>query len=253
MYTDVLFKYGFINKHSESLFSTSTVWFSSPSSLNDPFECRPWFTFNGTEIEIVEALAGNLQKNSSMTLNDATVQARSMFLSGQHCNSETWQNLRADVTARVAEKIGLYCLAKENDNIVMWSHYARNHEGYCLEFEATRSTRVFGDSQKVIYTEEFPAVDFFNTPSSKQFDLIFLSKFIGWKYEAEHRIIDHQRGPGLHSYDPKLLRSVTFGMKMPDRDRQKIREWLKYRSHEVKFNQATIDHREFKIHIVEIK
>lgn len=252
MSIDVLFKYGSLSEHSESLFSTPTIWFAAPSLLNDPFECRPWLTFNGSQAQIVEVLTRVLRRdNPHMAPNDATAMAVSIFLEGRYRDPKTWENLRADVIARLGGDIGLCCLAESNDNILMWSHYARNHDGYCLEFEATNCTPVFGEAQQVLYASEFPVVDFFNTPPDKQVDLIFLTKYIGWRYEEEYRIIDHQAGAGLHSYPPELLRSVTFGLRMPESARQQIRAWVKNRGHDIRFYEAAIDDREFKVVIKE--
>ena len=254
MSVDVLYKYGWVNEHAESVFATPTIWFSSPSSLNDPFECRPWFTFDGSQGQIVDVLTRALRRNNPcLAPHDATAHAVSIFLEGRHRDPKTWENLRNDVVARLGEDIGLYCLTKTNDNILMWSHYAQNHQGYCLEFEATDFTPVFGESQEVTYAKEFPVVDFFNTPHDKQVDLTFLTKFIGWEYEEEYRVIDHEAGSGLHTYAPEFLRSVTFGMRMPETDRQKIRGWLKNRGHDVKTYEASIHERDFKVVITEAK
>lgn len=43
-----LYKYGRLNEYSEALFSKPQVWFSASLELNDPFECRPWYTFEGS-------------------------------------------------------------------------------------------------------------------------------------------------------------------------------------------------------------
>lgn len=248
MGAEVLFKYGALNEYSESIISTPTLWFASPSSLNDPFECRPWFTFDGTRDQVVDALTRFLRRAyPHMAPNDVTGLAVSIFLEGRHRDPKTWESLRADVCARLGNDIGMCCLSKTNKNILMWSHYGRNHEGYCLEFQATDSTPLFGEAHRVLYAEEFPVVDFFNTPLDEQVDLIFLTKFIGWQYEEEYRVIDHQAGPGLRSYPRELLRSVTFGLRMPEHDRQQIRTWVGRRGHNVPFYQATIDDREFKI------
>jgi hypothetical protein len=252
MSVEILFKYGSLSDYSESLFATPTVWFATPSSLNDPFECRPWFTFNGSRAQVVDVLARFLQRaKPHMAPYDATGLAVSIYLQGRHRDPETWENLRCDVMARLRNDIGMYCLSKTNTNILMWSHYGRNHEGYCLEFEATDFTPVFGEAQPVLYADEFPVVDFFNTPHDKQVDLIFLTKFIGWRYEEEYRVIDHQAGAGLHSYPPELLRSVTFGLRMPESARKQIRAWVSRRGHGVRFYEASIDDREFKIVVTE--
>jgi hypothetical protein len=170
-----LFKYGKLNEHSEAALSTPTVWFSPPVQLNDPFECRPWFTFNGSRDEIVESIARGLRQYSpELTPDNAKANAVSIFLEGRHRDPNFWESLRQNVIATLGQRIGLYCLSEHNDSILMWSHYAADHSGYCLEFEATDHTPFFGAAQQFKYDSQFPVVDFFTTPNEDQVDLIFL-------------------------------------------------------------------------------
>lgn len=254
MTVEALYKYGRVNEHSETLFSSPTIWFSAPAQVNDPFECRPWFTFEGTQDQIVESLTRELRKhNPELTPNNATAHAAAIYLEGRHRDPNTWERLRQDVVARLGQRIGLCCLSKINNSILMWSHYSQDHRGYCLEFEATDTTPVFGAAQKVNYAADFPVVDFFNTQKDKQVDLIFLTKYLGWAYEEEWRIIDHQAGPGLHEYHADLLKGVIFGLRMPASDRAKIRAWVQKRGHAVKFYEATQHDRQFAIEVREIE
>lgn len=254
MTVQTLYKYGKLTEHSEAVFSSPTIWFSPPAQLNDPFECRPWLTFEGTREQIVDVLSRVLRKhNPGLTAENATANAVSIFLEGRHSDPRTWSDLRREVLSILGRKIGLYCMSKKNDSILMWSHYAKDHQGYCLEFEATDNTPVFGTAQEVKYSPDLPAVDFFNTPNEEQVDLIFLTKFEGWSYESEWRIIDHASGPGVHEYPAELLHSVIFGFRMPEADRAKIRAWIHKRDHPVRFYEAGRDSRQFKIVVREIE
>jgi hypothetical protein len=253
MAVESLFKYGRLNEYSEAAISTPTVWFSPPAQLNDPFECRPWFTFNGSPDEIVKSIARELlQYRPELTADNAKAQAVGIFLEGRHRAPNTWKGLRQNVVATLGQKIGLYCLSEHNDSILMWSHYAADHSGYCLEFEATGHTPFFGAAQQVKYGTGFPVVDFFTTPKEEQVDLIFLTKFEGWSYEGERRIVDHDTGPGIREYPPELLQSVTFGLRMPEANRETIRAWVKRRGHAVKFFEAQRHDQQFKIVVREI-
>lgn len=180
-------------------------------------------------------------------------EAGRLYNEGKHKDREFLQPFRDSVVRMLSEHIGLCCLSKSNANILMWSHYAHNHAGFCLEFSASDHTPFFGEAQEVRYATDFPVVDFFNTQHEKQVDLIFLTKFIGWQYEEECRIIDHQSGPGLHGYPIDLLESVTFGLRMTEDDKRKIRSWLAKRGTHVKLFQASIDHREFKVVTTEVE
>ncbi len=253
MTVQVLYKYGSLNEHSEALFSTPTIWFSPPAKLNDPFECRPRLTFDGTPKQIVEFLERQYRKRiPQFTPQGATARAISVYLEGRHRDPNAWERIRQDVLAKITRQIGLYCLSKNNNSILMWSHYSQNHRGYCLEFEATANTSVFGEAQPVGYATDYPVVDFFKTPKEEQVDLIFLTKYLGWSYEEEWRIIDHRAGPGAHAYLAELLRGVIFGLRMPEDDRAKIRAWIKKRGCSVKFYEAIQSDRQFKIDIREM-
>lgn len=35
---------------------------------------------------------------------------------------------------KIQKEIGVYCLTTVPDSILMWSHYANNHKGVCLEY-----------------------------------------------------------------------------------------------------------------------
>jgi hypothetical protein len=250
---DRLYKYGRLNNYSEELFSSAQIWFACPPALNDPFECRPWFTFEGTEEQIVGTLVRELQKRDPLaTQASATARVLSICRQGRHRDPHFWEPLRAGVLQKLSRDIGLYCLSRDQTSILMWSHYAQDHEGYCLEFEATNYTAIFGGAQEVHYSDDYPSVDFYNTSNDEQVKLIFLTKYTGWTYEKEWRIVDHQLGPGLRTYRSELLKGVIFGLRMPEDDKAQIRQWLARRGHPVQFYQAVLHARKFAIEIKEI-
>jgi hypothetical protein len=129
----------------------------------------------------------------------------------------------------------------------MWSHYGHDHQGYCLEFVATDHTPVFGTAQQVSYSDDYPSINFFNTPNGRQIELVFLTKYTGWSYEQEWRIVDYKAGPGLRPYPADLLKSVIFGLRMPEEHKTRIRAWVGRREHPVDFYQAHLHERKFSI------
>jgi hypothetical protein len=248
-----LYKYGRLGAHSEALFSGGQVWLAPPAELNDPFECCPWFTYQGTEEEIFELIVTGFRKqNPQATYKQALAVATEIHRERRHCAPGFWESMTAQVIRDLRSTIGLYCLGERPDSILMWSHYASDHKGYCLEFEANDRTVVIGEAQKVQYSEAYPHVEFFKTPNLEQVDRIFLTKHSGWAYEREWRIVDFQRGPGLREYPAQLLKTVIFGLRMPDTDKDQIRSWVARRGHPVKFCRAVQNDRKFAIEIQEI-
>jgi hypothetical protein len=226
---------------------------ASPSELNDPFECRPWFTYHGNQEEIFRiCVTVHRKKNPHATQREVIDEAARIVAEGRYRVPGFWEALSVDVHRDLASSIGLYCLSADPTNILMWSHYTSDHKGYCLEFEATDQTVVFGEAQRVQYSEDYPKVDFFKTPNAAQVDLIFLTKYLGWSYEQEWRIVDYKNGPGLRTYPPNLLKKAIFGMRMPDANRDQIRNWISRRERPVEFCQAVMSDRSFSIEIREI-
>lgn len=248
-----LYKYGRINEYSEQLFCGPTIWQASAASLNDPFECSPSFVFTHEPDKIMAQLVRTLRRNNpSLTHDSAVAEATAIYLKGIHRNPAMWEALGSDLIQVYRHKLGLYCLTERNDSILMWSHYAADHTGYCLEFEATDDTPVFGTAQQVSYADTYPEINFYNTPDSDKVTLSFLTKFTDWSYEREWRIIDHDIGPGSRAYPSELLKSVTFGLGMKDDYKAQIRKWLGMRRTSVRLFQAIQGKDRFEVTFVEL-
>jgi hypothetical protein len=246
---DCLYKYGRLSEYSEELFSSAKIFFAAPSQLNDPFECSPVFTFEATKKQRIEAATQMLVRHPDFpTPQAATKEAHRLWDNGRLGDPALWKKVARDLMAD-AKGVGLYCLSQERASILMWAHYADNHQGYCLEFAADDRTPVFGAAQRVSYSGEYPTVNLFRTPTEGQIDTIFLRKYKGWEYEQEWRIINHQTGPGLRSYPLPLLKGIIFGLRMTEENRTRIKEWVGRRGHPVQFYQARQHERAFMLEI----
>lgn len=242
-----LFKYGTVNQHSEELFCSGRVFFQAPRNLNDPFECSPEFTFNGTDDDFIEYLTREKQKRDGVSLEKARKEMREVFISDKVFLPYKLEMVRQNLYQSLSTDIGIYCLSERYDSLLMWAHYADKHQGFCIEFEANETTPFFGSAQKVRYSDTYPVVDFFNTSSDDQVDQIFLTKSEDWRYENEWRIVDHENGSGIREYPEALMKSVTFGLRMPISDRERISAWLKERGSDVETYEAYRHKTEFRV------
>jgi Protein of unknown function (DUF2971) len=248
-----LYKYGCLNQHSEELFVKPRVWFSSPVELNDPFECKPWYKFDGSHDQIVGAAQEMLQKQQpNLASHMAAAEAARLVRKGRYRDLQV-QKLAREVPTRWLSDVGLFCLSSVRDNILMWSHYAGQHRGYCIEFSSAEDDYMFGAAEPVSYSPEYPVVEFFNTSIDEQIQLTFLTKHDGWAYEREWRIIDTRRGSGFRPYPAILFKGVIFGLRMPESDRARIREWVRDRGHPVTFYECLQDARRFAIEVKEVE
>lgn len=229
----LLYKYATLRStHAESLLSTPSLWFATAPSLNDPFELRPVHTVNGRQLPA---------------------------------------DLSADFNEAVLDHAGICCLSRINDSVLMWSHYADSHAGFCLGFDAEGLSRVADLVLPVQYQSSFPALEFFGVDLDHIDRGVSLqhmtTKFEGWAYEEEVRLLSlsrkfyrempgykhvGRRGPGPHPYPADLLRAITFGLRMPPGDRTRVRALVEKRGHPVEFYECAIAPDAFKISIVRI-
>lgn len=239
MTIEQLYKFGRLTEYSEQLFSSGSIYFSSAAVLNDPFECTPSFVFTHEPDKIIAQIIRALrQNNPHLTHETAVAEAAAIYLQGRHRDPVTWESIKNDLINAYRYRVGLCCPTERRDSVLMWSHYAAEHTGYCIEFEATDYTPVFGTAQRVSYADSYPEINFYNTPNEEKVKLSFLTKFTDWRYEKEWRILDHDNGPGSREYPEKLMKSVTFGLKMKNNQKEKIRHWVARRRAPVQFYQA---------------
>ncbi len=87
----------------------------------------------------------------------------------------------------------------------MWSHYASDHKGCCLQFEVAKDLRTFAHALPVEYSLEYPVVNWV-TDSRAGVESTILRKYRHWEYEKESRII---RLDGTHRYLPFAPEALT--------------------------------------------
>ncbi|MBK6347288.1 MAG: DUF2971 domain-containing protein [Bacteroidales bacterium] len=92
------------------------------------------------------------------------------------------------------ESYAIFSCALKWNNILMWSHYANRHEGFCVGLwtEKLKDFNVFGKLGKVKYEYNYPEIK----PRKAKIDDILMSnsflethtKAKTWKYESEFRL-----------------------------------------------------------------
>jgi hypothetical protein len=119
------------------------------------------------------------------------------------------------------DRWGIYCLTPDPASILMWSHYADNHRGICLEFASDTQHSMFAWARRVIYRCAYPRLLMHRMDEAPV--QILLSKSDHWSYEDEFRIIGTRTGTlgsnpalplitdGFLDLAPGLLKSVIAG------------------------------------------
>lgn len=239
----VVYRYKYLPFSEDSLktLSDSTIKYTCPLDFNDPFDCFPYYDTSGLK---------NLHKTRPDLLAKA---AQARGLRGAKKITER-SRMIAELRSRVENgefakdllrKVGVVSLSKNPRNILMWSHYAHYHQGFVLEFripllgykEDIPLTEQRLMPLPVNYSERRPHVDFALPKGPGFLEDLLLTKSMDWQYEEEERVIDKDRGPGIHVYRRnEVLSAVVTGMRMSQENAAVIESILRSISGECENN-----------------
>ena len=113
---------GTLNSNTIKLLQNGEMYFSPPSRFNDPFDCRVTVDTTST-LSQVEAYL-NRQPVPAAVVAAALARIRSGSLS--------LSSFAPTDLSTVSDMLKVFCLAVERDNVLMWSHYAKDHTGICI-------------------------------------------------------------------------------------------------------------------------
>jgi hypothetical protein len=119
----------------------------------------------------------------------------------------SWDSLSLGIQKQIAKR-RIYCLTPDPLSTLMWSHYAADHTGICLEFHL--SNFLFMNVRGVNYEEELPSI----LPAEmldRMYEVI-PTKAKCWSYEEEFRLVG---SPELPEDNP--LRLHGDFLKLPGR------------------------------------
>ncbi|WP_285164501.1 DUF2971 domain-containing protein [Shewanella goraebulensis] len=230
-----LFKFRAFNKGSIELLVNRELWFAKPESLNDPFEC-PFdaeHIFDGID-KLPQLSDTEIKRQKKLALN-------------------------------VFNSLGVCSFSRARKNQLMWAHYADEHKGFCIGFNESNllNNEPVIKAIDVIYQADLPQPNVIGhfrqednglvgTIDSNSLHEIIRTKYTYWTYERETRLV--MPTSGVSTFQPQDVRSVAFGLRMPERDRQTLitlltgSEWK-----HIKWYEAVKVHGRFALEFKEIK
>ena len=158
-----LYIYRPANHFTEKIFQDERLWSSKPEQFNDPFDCDLEVTKGITEEDVmntVRALHGHRDHwpPEIVRFVDSLFDKDGKFTPAERARVDN--EIQAIIDDN--KNSGVVCLSEVNDSILMWSHYAQNHTGLCIEFHRTPDS-LLGDPEfctPVQYSSKYPVIDF---------------------------------------------------------------------------------------------
>ncbi|WP_051280270.1 DUF2971 domain-containing protein [Anaerovorax odorimutans] len=173
-----LYKFQPFEENRVSMVLNNKLWFSLPKDMNDPFDSRGvYWDFQEIEDFLKSYLSEEKIKQYD-SIND--------IVNGS--------------ISSMRDNIKITCFSEELYSMPMWAHYAKNHTGFCVEYDFTildyDNTLVKGLFPVGYETKRYNITNLFKMAFSSKYDmriklLFFLMnlKHSSWSYEKEWRII----------------------------------------------------------------
>lgn len=218
-----LYKFSNVNINKISCLASESIWFSTPTTFNDPFEG----TCHISPVEPDEL-------HQAKIFGDAIAP---IFL-----NEIVIQNIKKDSDAFEISsfmKLGVLSLAEDkkepiSTNNLMWSHYGDALQGYCIKFKRdafiSSINRLNKDIDKeplrhfsITYTDTRPKRAKLTFPY-REASFVLGSKSKSWEYEQEYRLISN--ASGALKYDPSSVEAIILGERMPHDQKTLITELI---------------------------
>ena len=249
-----LYKYRSIDDNNrewtESIFRENKVYFSSADQFNDPFDCKHGYSFAGTEREQRNYLR-ELTRHSHPDWSRAEIRRVSRKYDLRVAKKPGFEKELENIAGRIISGLGICCLTEVPNDLLMWSHYANAHKGYCIQFLNDNNEFFMKNTRKVVYSEEFPIVNLQDTGEEHVRKALY-TKAKQWEYEQEWRSFDQETGPGLKTISEHLITGVIFGCRMTKEHKIFVRELCNGRTNTVKFSEGRECERKYGLDIVDL-
>lgn len=206
-----LYKYESFSAQSIENLKNQVIYFGSPLRFNDPYDCALSPSIREPSDAEVEQI-----RSCYLAKDDLPAAVRTEFLDASVSALRVMllrigQDVVNHEIQRFVSQRGVSCFSEKADNLLMWSHYAGHHKGFCLEFRT--DSEPLRKIRKVKYSASMPAFDLVPMLCDQDFDQVmdlFCTKSLDWQYEREWRAI-HEEAGTAYTYPSSALSGVYFG------------------------------------------
>ena len=172
---------------------SNKMWYSAPCNFNDAFDCDVAIDEQAIFNNILPLISGGraIRKGSPKWIQ---------YKGSLHKQIKILQKLFANQKI----SMGITCLSEAPDSILMWSHYANNHRGFCVSYNLLAlNQKLQFSAVPVLYTQDrvcLHSISLDQDKLSKETMSLFIksitSKSTDWSYEKEWRIIQDETACG---------------------------------------------------------
>lgn len=204
-----LYRYREITDQNIDNLINNKIWLSMPQLFNDPFDTL-------LNVDIEEAISLKVKNREILSRMPLTM--RNELFRDAFPQIDIEQDKISNSMNTMREAYCMACFSENVNNLLMWSHYAGQHKGICIEYSFEDLQNVEdGFLFPVLYKKKFDN----HLINMSQMDLF--SKAYDWRYEREWRISSllPNKSEGKELFTPKPS-AIYLGCKFEEKNYKKI-------------------------------
>lgn len=213
------------NEFHRNVILKQEMFVPSPEDFNDPFDCK------------IPVAYDMLLEDKELARTFLRRMADKNYIHLQESEKNDWveQNLSStkdnpiEIISKMNDKsindlqgiVGVLSLTAVPDNVLMWAHYANNHQGFCVGFDSPLLFKEFGVGSEIIYSENYPRL----SPLTDTLDMMremLYTKADYWDYEIEYRITKMNFANKIIKMPIQTIKEVIIGYKMSKSDKEDL-------------------------------
>lgn len=229
------------------------IYFASSKQFNDPFDCRVIPEFDEQHrTEYLECFNTFLKFDQpNVRIAPVNVHRDILGVNLMRDDSQVQADFKKQFIKFCADNFGIFSLSRQCDNILMWSHYADSHKGFCVGFDKDKLDNFFANRSSsdgrgakeirvfpVEYLNEYPEIVPANMKHLDKLVRPLVIKSSCWQYEQEDRAILLKGTKETAILDDGIICEVRLGCKISSESKDEILEVLQARPSKVRVYQA---------------
>lgn len=235
---EIVYKYrDWNNPFHKNILLHNEIYLASPKDFNDPFDCRIPMNFINQTPEDRNDYITELAISQSENIEQHGLELEFFIRNVEKEMQDilAFQTDKENYYYDLLDKFyGILSLSKKWNGILLWSHYANYHKGFCIGFweEKLRASGSLVRTGKVKYPKEFPiikpAIEKTKKDRLNRIHVQTTTKSQDWKYEKEYRLLKcyfpHEPKPfeRLIQFSDEVISEVILGINISSSDKEEI-------------------------------
>lgn len=253
-----LYKYrNWSDSNHKKLISRGELYYPSPSTFNDPFDCNLEISYNllaNNEDMRIQYFTDVVNKRySEFSTQAQNAEVQNLIRQERYKDIDYLRRKHEESIKLLNKRFGVLSLTPIKDNILMWAHYANSHKGFCVGFDTELLYNQIGGGLKdVEYISNYPIISPIDNSFEKMRKQIFF-KADFWNYELEYRHLKSINQSGrVYKLNKGVIKEVIIGYKMIESHTAKLIKTVKKYDSNIRIYKVMPSLNKFEFELKEI-